>query len=267
MPARKPRPKRADVERLRDGMIASYDKVGQQRLETPPTPQAVARRTEWVARRAWDVALCQAWLGETEQARVWPARAATHYHELSALPLRADDPDVRTQSLGIATVIDAMHALHCLALGGSSAQRQDCAPLPQRFNEPQTISIDYMPIHRLYVCTLRDLMAGDEAGCRHWAEQASQLRRVGKKWAYLVQGVVACRAIVAGEAETLAAALQVVLREQLRNARGEFRGQPEGLLSLQGTALVALALERGVAVDLDVPNGEYIARCFLPTPG
>ena len=27
MPARKPRPKRADVERLRDGMIASYDKV------------------------------------------------------------------------------------------------------------------------------------------------------------------------------------------------------------------------------------------------
>ena len=81
-----------------------------------------------------------------------------------------------------------------------------------------------------------------------------------------VQGVVACRAIVEGDAGTLAAALQVVLREHLSLARGEYRGQPQGLLSLRGTALVALALERGVAVDLEVPNGEYIARCFLPPP-
>ena len=152
-------------------------------------------------------------------------------------------------------------------LAAHLTQRQDCATLLQHFNEPQGISIDYMPIHRLYVCTLRDLVAGDVAGCRHWAAQASQLRRVGKMWAMYVQGVVACRAIVDADAEALAAALQVVLREHLRLARGEFRGQPAALFSLQGTALVALALERGVAVDLDVPNGEYIARCFLPTPG
>ena len=81
-----------------------------------------------------------------------------------------------------------------------------------------------------------------------------------------VQGIVACRAIVEGEAVALAAALQVVLREHLSLARGGYRGQPEALFSLQGTALVALAMERGMAVDLDVPNGEYIARCFLPTP-
>ena len=81
-----------------------------------------------------------------------------------------------------------------------------------------------------------------------------------------VQGVEACRAIVDEDAGALATALQVVLREYLRLARGTHRGEPEGLFSLQGTALVALALEWGVAVDLDVPNGEYIARCFLPSP-
>ena len=35
MPARKPRPKRANVERLRDGMIASYDKVKQWQFGPP----------------------------------------------------------------------------------------------------------------------------------------------------------------------------------------------------------------------------------------
>ena len=216
MPAQKPRPKRANVERLRDGMVASYDKVKQWQLAPPPNPQAVARDVEWVARRAWDVALCKAWLGETAQARAWLVRAASHYHELHALPLRADDPAVREQSQWICTALDAARALPCLMLAGSSAQRQDCATLMQRFNEPQ---FDDRPIRRLYVCTLRDLVAGDAAGCRHWAAQASQLRRVGKKWAAYVQGVVACRAIVDGETGALAAALQVVLREHLRLAR------------------------------------------------
>ena len=264
MPARKPRPKRADVERLRDGCIKQYHWGVKQRLEPPPRPQAIARRTEWVAVFAWDVALCKAWLGETAQARAWLVRAASHYHELHALPLRADDPAVREQSQWIAEVDRAVEPLSCLVLAGSPAQRQDSVLLMQRFNEPQ---FDDTPIQRLYVCTLRDLMTGDEAGCRHWAAQASQLRRVGKMWASYVQGVEACRAIVDEDADALAAALQVVLRDQLRLARGECRGQPEALFSLQGTALVALALERGVAVDLDVPNGEYIARCFLPTPG
>ena len=264
MPARKPRPKRADVERLRDGCRKTYDRGMKQRLAPPPTPQAVARRTEWVAVFAQGVALCQAWLGAAEPARAWLARAATHYHGLFALPLRADDPDVRAQSRWICTTLDAVRALPCLMLAGSLAQRQDCATLMQRFDEPQ---FDDTPIIRLYVCTLRDLVAGDEAGCRHWAAQASQLRRVGKMWVSYVQGVEACRAIVDEDADALAAALQVVLRDQLRLARGECRGQPEALFSLQGTALVALALERGVAVHLDVPNGEYIARCFLPTPG
>ena len=267
MPARKPRPKRANVERLRDGGRKTYERGMKERLEPPPNPQAVASDVAWVARRAQDVALCQAWLGEAAQARAWLARAATHYHELFALPMRADDPDVRAQSRWICTTLDAARALPCLMLVGSLDHRQDCATLMQHFNEPQAISIDYRPIIRLYVCTLRDLVAGDVAGCRHWAAQASQLRRVGKMWAMYVQGVVACRAIVDGETGTFTAALQVVLREHLSLARGEFRGQPAALFSLQGTALVALALERGVAVDLDVPNGEYIARCFLPTPG
>ena len=264
MAARKPRPKRADVERLRDGCRRTHDRGMKERLDPPPTPQAIARRTAWVAVFAQDVALCQAWLGEAEQAQGWLARTATHYHELFALPLRADDPEVREQSQWIATVIDAVRALPCLMLAGSPAQRQDCAILMQRFNEPQ---FDDTPIQRLYVCTLRDLVAGDEAGCRHWAAQASQLRRVGKMWVSYVQGVEACRAIIDEDAGALAAALQVVLREHLRLARGTYRGEPQGLFSLQGTALVALAMERGVAVDLDVPNGEYIARCFLPTPG
>lgn len=86
MPARKPRPKRTDVERMRSGRIASYDKARRERLDPPPTPQAVSIDTMLVAWRARDVALCLAWL----------ARAAMHYHELFALPLRADDPaDVR----------------------------------------------------------------------------------------------------------------------------------------------------------------------------
>ena len=242
MPTGKPRPKRAQVERLRDGCIASYDKVRQWQLAPPPTPQAVARDIEWVARRAWDVALCQAWLGEAEPARTWLARAATHYHELHALPLRADDPAVREKSQWIAEVDRAVVPLCCLVLAASPAQRQDSALLMQRFNEPQ---FDDTPIRRLYVCTLRELMAGDEAGCRHWAAQASQLRRVGKMWVSYVQGVAACRAIVDEDAEALAAALQVVLREHLRVARGTFRGQPAALFSLEGTALVALALERG----------------------
>ena len=264
MAARKPRPKRANVEELRDICIREYDWGMKQRLEPPPRPQAVARRTEWVARFACEVALCQAWLGEAAPARVWLARAASHYHELFALPLRAEDPAVREQSFGIATVIDAARALPCLMLAGSPAQRQDCSTLMQRFNEPQ---FDDRPIRRLYVCTLRDLVAGDEAGCRHWAAQASQLRRVGKMWVSYVQGVEACRAIVDEDAGALAAALQVVLREHLRDARGTFRGQPQALFSLEGTPLVALAMERRVAVDLDVPNGEYIARCFLPGAG
>ena len=261
MPARKPRPKRANVEELRDICIREYD-WGMKRPEPPPTPQAVARRTEWVARFAWDVALCQAWLGAAAPARAWLARTVTHYHELFALPLRAEDPAVREKSQWIADVNGAPGLLYSLVLAGSPRQRQDCAPLMQRFNERE--QVDDMPIHRFYVCTLRDLVTGDEAGCRHWAAQASQLRRVGKGWAATVQGIAACRAIVDGEVGDFAAALQLLLREQLRLARGAGRGRPGGLLSLRSTALVALALERGVAVDLDVPNGEYIARCFLP---
>ena len=264
MPARKPRPKRADVERMRGGRIASYEKARRERLEPPPTPQAVARGIERLAWRAQDVALCQAWLGEAAPARAWLARAAAHYHELYALPVRAEDPAVREKSQWIASVRGALGPLYCLVLAGSPVQRQDCAILMQRFDEPQ---FDDRPIRRLYVCSLRDLVAGDAAGCRHWAAQARQLRRVGKMWARYVQGVEACRAIVDGDGDALAAALQVILRDQLRAARGSERGQPGGLLSLHATALVALAMERGVAVDLDVPNGEYIARCFLPTPG
>ena len=136
----------------------------------------------------------------------------------------------------------------------------------QQFNDPQSDRRRH-PIERLYICTLRDLVAGDDAGCRHWAEQASQLGRVGEVWAIYVQGIAACRAIVDGDAGTLSAALQVILREQFREARGASRLEPDDLLSLQGTALVALALERGLAVDMKVPHGEYIARCFLPRPG
>ena len=247
---------------MRGGRIASYDKARRERLAPPPTPGAVKVDTTLLAWRARDVALCQAWLGEAEPARAWLARAGQHYHELFALALRAADPEVRAAAR-YADVIDAQDALHCRALAGTPAQRQDCSILMRRFNEPQ---FDDRPIRRLYVCTLRDLVAGDVAGYRHWAAQASQLRRVGKMWAMYVQGIVACRAIVEGEAVALAAALQVVLREHLSLARGGYRGQPEALFSLQGTALVALAMERGMAVDLDVPNGEYIARCFLPTP-
>ncbi len=220
--------------------------------------------TVWVAARARDVALCQAWLGEAAAARAWLARAATHYHELFALPQRAADPAVREGARWKASVLSAVSALPCLALAGTPTQRQDGATLMQQFNERQDDHLNYHPIQRLYVCTLRDLVVGDMAGCRHWAAQASQLRRVGKMWAMYVQGVVACRAIVDEDADALAAALQVVLREQLRDARGSERGHAGGLFSLQGTALVALALERGLAVDLDVPNGAYIARCFLP---
>ena len=188
MPARKPRPKRAVVERLRDGCIKEYYRGLRQCLEPPPTPQAVARDVEWVARFVWDVALCQAWLGEAEQARAWLTRASRHYHELFALPLRADDPEVRAKSRWICTALDAARALPCLMLAGSPAQRQDCATLFQRFNEPQGISIDYMPIHRLYVCTLRDVVAGDVAGCRHWAAQGEPAAPRGEEVGHVRAG-------------------------------------------------------------------------------
>ena len=185
MPARKPRPKRANVERLRDGCIEEYHRGMKQRLEPPPTPQAVARSTEWVAVFAQDVALCQAWLGEAAQARAWLARAATHYHELFALPMRADDPAVREQSQWIATVIDATRALPCLMLAASPAQRQDSALLMQRFNEPQ---FDDTPIQRLYVCTLRDLVVGDVVGCRHWGGSGRSVTPCGENVGHVRAG-------------------------------------------------------------------------------
>ena len=134
----------------------------------------------------------------------------------------------------------------------------------QQLDEPHS---NRHPIERLYFCTLRDLVAGDTAACRHWEKQASELGRVGETWAIYAQGITACRAIVDGDAGTLSAALQVILREQSRETQGVSRLEPDDLLSLQGTALAALALERGLAVDMKAPHGEFIARCFLPRPG
>ena len=266
MPPRKPRPKRAQVKVLRDDHIKWYRRRLQECLTPPPAPLAVVVRIELAAGGAKKVGLCQAWLGEAPAARAHLTHACTFYHQLYSLPLRADDPEVRAEARKSTREDDPQDALHCLALAGSSGQRQDCSTLMQQFNEPQSHRRRH-PIERLYFCTLRDLVAGDAAGCRHWAEQASQLGCVEEIWAIYVQGIVACRAIVDGDVGTLSSALQVVLREQFREARGASRLEPHDLLSLRGTALVALALERGVTVDLKVPHGEYIARCFLPRPG
>ncbi len=264
MPPRNPRPKRAQVKALRDDYIKSYRSRLQECLTPPPAPLAVVVRIKLAAGGAKKVGLCQAWLSEARAARAHLTHACTLYHQLYTLPQRADDPEVRAQARWSTRVSDPQDALHCLALAGSSRQRQDCSTLIQQFNEPQS---DRHPVERLYICTLRDLVAGDDAGCRHWAEQASQLGRAGETWAIYVQGIVACRAIVDGDAGTLSAALQVVLSEQFRETRAVARLEPGDLLSLQGTALVALAQERGLAVDLEAPHGEYIARCLLPRPG
>ncbi len=242
MPPRKPRPKRAQVEALRDDQLKWYRMRLQECLEPPPAPPAVPLGIKLAAGGALSVGLCQAWLGEAAAARAHLTHTCTHYHEFYTLPLRADDPEVRAKARRVTGEFDPQDALHCLALAGSSAQRQDCSTAMQQFNEPQS---DRHPVERLYICTLRDLVAGDNAGCRHWAEQASQLGRVGETWAIYVQGIAACRAIVDGDADTLSSALQLVLHEQFREARGASRLGPDDLLSLQGTALVALALERG----------------------
>ncbi len=261
---RKPRPEREQVKALRDDYINSYRRSLQECLTPPPAPLAVVVRIRSAAGGAEAVSLCQAWLGEAAAARAHLTHACTFYHHLYSLPLRAGDPEVRAEARRSNRENDPQDALHCLALAGSSGQRQDCSTLMQQFNEAQ---INRHPVEQLYICTLRDLVAGDDAGCRHWAEQASQLGRVGKTWAIYVQGIAVCRAIVDEDARTLSAALHVILREQFREARGASRLEPDGLLSLQGTALAPLALERRLALDMKVPHGEYIARCLLSRPG
>ena len=61
-----------------------------------------------------------------------------------------------------------------------------------------------------------------------------------------VQGLAACRAIVDGDGDALAAALQVILRDQLRAAPGiGTMDNRADCCRVPATALVALALERG----------------------
>ena len=230
--------------------------------EQPAAPRAVVEKTSSLADDALRVGLCLGWLDQGAAANAWLSRAVAHYHELFALPLRAPSADVRNQALRRAELNNAREALHGLALVGSPEQRRDFLELLERFSEARRPD---SPALRMYDCALRDLLGGKIAESRVWAAQVGGLRRGGRVWTTYVNGAQACLAIADGNAAALAPPITAILARHQRTVRGGWwREMPEGLVSLMATALVGLALEHGLDVNLDLPHADYVARCFLP---
>ena len=250
-------PTRKRVREMLDLDIYSYDKEVADR-SPPPTPVAVGYRKWRQAYAAMGASLCLAWLDDDDEAGRYLRRAANHFYELFDIGTRHEDEAVRRQGrVGLNT---AREGLCSLALAGSPEQLQDVRTLLAGLNEKQS---DDNPALRFFVCALRDLLAGEEEESRRWVTTLRNQRRIGKRWIGFVQGAEACLAIVERDTSAFAVALEGVLANHRRLARGELRRNPKGLRSLRGTALVALAHQHGMTVDLSIPNGEYIAQCFL----
>ena len=248
---------------MRQHWIDEYQRAAT-RAEQPAVPRVVVEHASSLADHALRVGLCLAWLEQTGSARAWLARATRHYHGLFSLALRAPSAWLRREALRRAELNNAREALHSLALTGwSMEQRHDFLGLMDRFSEARRLE---SPALRLYDCALRDLLGGRIVESRVWAAQVGGLRRGDRIWSTYFNGAQACLAIADRNAAALMPPINAIPnRHQLTVRGGWWREMPEGLMSLMATALLGLAIEHGLDINLDIPHGNYVARCFLPS--